>query len=120
EPPFGVVAAEGDEATERDERLAVVVDAAVEATGADDDERGGLHAADVAAGPLRGVERGEQTMRQRTAAGGEGRGHRLGHTVAAHPVRLAAEPVANDMTGVGDALISGLLRLSSPRVHDRQ
>ena len=73
-----------------------------------DDETCRLPAAEVAAGRLRRVERGEQALRERPACGRERLGHRRPDLVRAQHVALDAEPGTLEVAAVGDAARTGV------------
>ena len=98
------------EPPELGERLGVVVDAQVEdalvrkgVLARHDDEARGLPPAEVAAGRLRRVERGEEALRERPRGCGERIGHRGPDLGRAQHVALHAEPGALEVAAVGDA-----------------
>jgi len=108
---------EGDEAAEFLEGFGVVVDAEVEDSvepgfaggfAGDDDEGGGLFAADIAADGLGGIESGEHAAGEVAMGLLEGFRHRGPDFVVEHEIGLDGVVVANDVTGGGDVLRSGV------------
>jgi hypothetical protein len=108
-----VGAPEPQQAAELAERIEMVVHAQVDelffsrpaaASGCHHEQRGRLAAAQVAALPLRRVERGQQPLGKLAARGLVAAHHRGRHRVALHDVGLRAHLVAERVAGVVDAV----------------
>jgi hypothetical protein len=95
------------------QRLLVVLDPQIDAPSPGlplgrDHHKGSRHlAAGIAPSGLAGLERGEETNCQFALRLLEGRGHRRGHALRSHHVRLAATLVAGRLLGIWDAAVAG-------------